>query len=51
MQRARIRTTHEFYGDCRVKVTPVFGSAISGAAVLNVTTLPVRPVKVQKNVL
>jgi integrase len=33
LRHADIRTTHEFYADRRVKVTPGFGSAISGASV------------------
>jgi integrase len=37
LRHADIRTTHEFYADRRVKVTPGFGSAISGASV---TDLP-----------
>ena len=37
LRHADIRTTHEFYADRRVKVTPGFGSAISGASV---TELP-----------
>lgn len=37
LRHADIRTTHEFYADRRVKVSPGFGSAISGASV---TELP-----------
>src|SRR5262249_20683149 len=33
LRHADIRTTSAFYADRRVKVTPGFGSAISGAAV------------------
>ena len=33
LRHADIRTTHDFYADRRVKVTPGFGSAISGASV------------------
>jgi len=33
LRHSDIKTTHEFYADRRVKVTPGFGSAISGAEV------------------
>lgn len=40
LRHADIRTTSAFYADRRVKVTPGFGSAISGAEVLEVPSQP-----------
>jgi integrase len=40
LRHADIRTTHEFYADRRVKVSPGFGSAISGASVTEIPQSP-----------
>jgi integrase len=45
LRHADIRTTSAFYADRRVKVTPGFGAAISGA---EVSVLPIVPVPSQK---
>jgi integrase len=51
LRHSDIAVTSSFYADRRVKVTPGFGSAISGASAVDVSAFPVPQAKARKSAL